>query len=161
MLQSPDSSVVQADVGLAQPAGAGTHPATPATSSSVPMTPRRLKPERKPSIVPNSEPGTSTNGVASSSTAGALIPQSSPSLFSALRSLFYHISTHPKDSGMVKPKAFVDKLKEINQVFNNTSHQDAHEFLNYLLNRIVEEVEEERKNEVQTQGNTPPPEDCE
>ena len=159
MLQSPDSSVVQADTALAQPAGAGTHLAT-TTSSSLPLTPLRLKPERKLSTIQTNETSTSGNAVPASSATVTPLPTTASSLFSALRSLFYYISTHPSERGTVIPKAFVDKLKEINQVFNNTSHQDAHEFQNYLLNRIVEEVEEERKNEVQTQGNTPPPEDC-
>ena len=43
------------------------------------------------------------------------------------------------------PRAFIDKLKELNELFRSTMHQDAHEFLNFLLNRIVEEIEEDRK----------------
>ncbi|EIW87202.1 cysteine proteinase, partial [Coniophora puteana RWD-64-598 SS2] len=67
-------------------------------------------------------------------------------LFSALRSLYIHISQNAADKGTVAPRAFIDKLKELNEAFRNTMHQDAHEFLNYLLNRIVEEIEEEKKN---------------
>jgi ubiquitin carboxyl-terminal hydrolase 9/13 len=79
------------------------------------------------------------------------------SLFAALRSLFVHISTHPADKGTVAPKAFIDKLKEINEAFRGTQHQDAHEFLNYLLNKVIEEIEEDRKV---IHNCTPPPEDC-
>jgi ubiquitin carboxyl-terminal hydrolase 9/13 len=73
------------------------------------------------------------------------IPSSPPSLFSALRSLFVYISSNPAEKGTVAPRAFIDKLKEFNELFRSTMHQDAHEFLNYLLNKIVEEIEEDRK----------------
>ena len=46
----------------------------------------------------------------------------------------------------MSPKVFVDKLKQMNEHFRSTQHQDAHEFLNYLLNTIVEEIEADRKN---------------
>ncbi|KAF9055999.1 hypothetical protein BJ165DRAFT_1430173 [Panaeolus papilionaceus] len=77
------------------------------------------------------------------------IPSSPPTLFSALRSLYLNISTNPGEKGTVAPKAFIDKLKELNEAFRNTQHQDAHEFLNFLLNRIVEEIEEEKKQSSQ------------
>ncbi|KAJ4471868.1 hypothetical protein C8J55DRAFT_406659, partial [Lentinula edodes] len=67
------------------------------------------------------------------------------SLFSALRSLFLHISTHPSDKGTVAPSAFIEQLRRVNELFRSTMHQDAHEFFNYLLNKIVEEIEEDRK----------------
>ncbi|PBK76562.1 cysteine proteinase [Armillaria solidipes] len=73
------------------------------------------------------------------------IPSSPPTLFSALRSLYFYISTNPADSGTVAPRAFIDKVKQGNDIFRSTMHQDAHEFLNYLLNKIVEEIEEEKK----------------
>ncbi|CAK5264463.1 unnamed protein product [Mycena citricolor] len=73
------------------------------------------------------------------------IPANPPSLFSALRSLYVHISTNPLEKGTVAPRAFIDKLKEFNELFRSTMHQDAHEFLNYLLNKIVEEIEEEKR----------------
>jgi len=73
------------------------------------------------------------------------MPTAPPTLFSALRSLFHHISTQPGDKGTVAPKAFIDKLKEINDVFRGTMHQDAHEFLNFLLNQIVEDMVKERR----------------
>jgi len=43
---------------------------------------------------------------------------------------------------------FIEKLRELNEAFRNTMHQDAHEFLNYLLNKIVEEIQEEKKHQL-------------
>jgi len=85
------------------------------------------------------------------------VPSSPPTLFSALRSLFLYISKHPEDKGVVPPRAFIDKLKEVNELFRSTMHQDAHEFLNYLLNKIVEEIEEKPLR----QPGTPLGDDCE
>ncbi|KAH9830514.1 cysteine proteinase [Rhodofomes roseus] len=59
-----------------------------------------------------------------------------------------HISKHPAERGTVAPRAFIDKLKELNEVFRGSMHQDAHEFLNFLLNKIVEEMEDDRRNGV-------------
>ncbi|KAF7302689.1 USP domain-containing protein [Mycena chlorophos] len=122
LIQAPDLSFV----------------AEPIPPPPVPATlPIRRKPERKPStsnandiLVPAAVPG---------------IPSAPPSLFSALRSLFVYISTNPAEKGTVAPRAFIDKLKEFNELFRSTMHQDAHEFLNYLLNKIVEEIEEQTK----------------
>ncbi|KAG5643496.1 hypothetical protein DXG03_000737 [Asterophora parasitica] len=131
MLQSPDPSLA------ASPPFAPSPSPGPGSSSPAPLVPVRRKPERKPS----------TTATADLHPPVAPIPSSPQSLFSALRSLFFYISTHPAERGTVSPRAFIEKLKEVNQVFNTTTHQDAHEFLNYLLNRIVEEVEEERARE--------------
>ncbi|KAI0801534.1 hypothetical protein C8Q74DRAFT_1173886, partial [Fomes fomentarius] len=68
-------------------------------------------------------------------------------LLSALRSLFLHISRNPADKGTVAPRAFIDKLKELNELFRGSMHQDAHEFLNYLLNRVVEDIEEDGRRQ--------------
>lgn len=67
---------------------------------------------------------------------------------SALRSLFLHISKNPAERGTIAPRAFIDKLKELNEIFRGSMHQDAHEFLNFLLNKIVEEMEADRRNGV-------------
>ena len=144
MLQALDSSVPQdvLPVSIASTSLASTKPQG------------RLQPERKPStsVVPTEA------AVGSSSQSAAVpIPSSPPTLFSALRSLFYNIYTQPGDKGTVSPKTFIDKLKELNEVFRSTMHQDAHEFLNFLLNRIVEEMEEEKK-QIQ---NVAQGEDCE
>ncbi|KAI0674021.1 hypothetical protein C8Q78DRAFT_1076965 [Trametes maxima] len=73
------------------------------------------------------------------------IPPAPPTLFSALRSLYLHISRHPADKGTVAPRALVEKIKELNELFRGSMHQDAHEFLNFLLNRIMEEMEDDRR----------------
>ncbi|KAJ3829191.1 hypothetical protein F5880DRAFT_1524725 [Lentinula raphanica] len=103
-----------------------------------PLVPVRRKQQRQ----------ASTSGLisdTSSAQAAIPIPSNPPSLFSALRSLFLHISTHPSDKGTVAPLAFIEQLRRVNESFRSTMHQDAHEFFNYLLNKIVEEIEEDRK----------------
>ena len=112
---------------------------------------------------PSSLPATSIPNSNSSSS----IPPSPPTLLSALRSLYVYISRNPAEKGTVAPRAFIDKLKELNELFRSTMHQDAHEFLNYLLNQIVEEMDEQRKKSLNGNGNghaighgsagTPPP----
>ncbi|KAG1742715.1 uncharacterized protein EDB91DRAFT_1127659 [Suillus paluster] len=118
---------------------------TPTVPTAVPASPtvaarrKQQQPERK-SVQDAAQP----NGVVNPPTPP--IPSSPRTLISALRSLYIHISQNPADKGTVAPRAFIDKLKELNEAFRNTMHQDAHEFLNYLLNRIVEEIEEEKKH---------------
>lgn len=73
------------------------------------------------------------------------IPPSPPTLLSALRSLYLHISRNPTDKGTVSPRILIDKIKELNELFRGSMHQDAHEFLNFLLNRIMEEMEDDRR----------------
>ncbi|KAJ6520191.1 hypothetical protein C8R45DRAFT_1058362 [Mycena sanguinolenta] len=136
LIQAPDSSLV----------AEAAPPPPPPAQVPAPIVPVRRKPERKPST---SEP----NGLILYPPIPG-IPQSPPSLFSALRSLFVYISTNPAEKGTVAPRAFIDKLKEFNELFRGTMHQDAHEFLNYLLNKIVEEIEEDRKAE---DGTATPP----
>ncbi|KAH7916393.1 hypothetical protein BJ138DRAFT_1139639 [Hygrophoropsis aurantiaca] len=109
------------------------NPASPSVT-----TPTRRKPERK-----STQDSAHPNGIVHPPTPP--VPSSPRTLFSALRSLYIHISRNPAEKGTIAPKAFIDKLKELNEAFRNTMHQDAHEFLNYLLNRIVEEMEEEKK----------------
>jgi ubiquitin carboxyl-terminal hydrolase 9/13 len=124
------------------------NPPPPATASV------RPKPQRKYSVA-----GLATD--APLLTNGTLpvvyppIPKSPPTLLSALRSLFLFISKHPEDKGVVAPRAFIDKLKEVNELFRSTMHQDAHEFLNYLLNKVAEDIEDEKR-----QGGTLPGDDC-
>ncbi|KIM32495.1 hypothetical protein M408DRAFT_327043 [Serendipita vermifera MAFF 305830] len=76
---------------------------------------------------------------------GPTISAQPPTLFSALRSLFIHISQNSLDKGTVAPQVFIAKLRKENELFRTTMHQDAHEFLNYLVNTIVENIEEEEK----------------
>ncbi|KAF7791107.1 hypothetical protein EIP86_002068 [Pleurotus ostreatoroseus] len=120
----------------------------PPSISSPPPTHVRPKSSRKASISENmfshgpSQAQTPPNPCTPTITP---IPTSPPTLLSALRSLYIHISRNPADKGTVAPRAFIDKLKELNELFRSTMHQDAHEFLNYLLNQIVEEIDEDRK----------------
>lgn len=111
------------------------------TNPQLPVTPTRRRPERKLSI-------SGIHAMNTESTSGTThaIPSTPPSLFSALRSLFAYIAYHPLQKGTIAPRAFIEKLKEINELFRSSMHQDAHEFLMFLLNRVVEEIEEERKH---------------
>ncbi|KAI0652772.1 hypothetical protein C8Q79DRAFT_875291, partial [Trametes meyenii] len=84
------------------------------------------------------------------------IPPAPPTLFSALRSLYLHISRHPADKGTVAPRALVEKIKELNELFRGSMHQDAHEFLNFLLNRIMEEMEDDLSNSLATLASSAP-----
>ncbi|KAL4070479.1 hypothetical protein J3A83DRAFT_4525498 [Scleroderma citrinum] len=106
------------------------------TSTSISASAHR-KHERKPTV-----DGASLNGVPNPPTPP--VPSSPHTLFSALRSLYIHISQNPAEKGTVAPRAFIEKLRELNEAFRNTMHHDAHEFLNYLLNRIVEEIQEKK-----------------
>lgn len=139
VLQYPDPSLV-----LPHKPVAGAHAPLLSTATT------KRKPERK--ATSESLP---INGVIHSP--GPSIPSSPPTLFSALRSLFVHISSNPVDKGTVTPRVFIEKLKDVNSEFRNMNHQDAHEFLNFLLNRIVEEIVEDRKHQ---QEAAPSGEDC-
>jgi ubiquitin carboxyl-terminal hydrolase 9/13 len=133
------------------PASSPLTPSTP-NKSPPPLTPLRRKPEPQPSVsAPQSEVSTGNPPKVVYH-----IPASPPTLISALRSLFLHISSHPREKGTVAPRAFIDKLKELNENFRSTMHQDAHEFLNFLLNRIVEEIEQDKKQAQNVNGD-----DCE
>lgn len=153
LLQYPDPSV--SDV----------PPPPPALPSPPPPPPTKPKPSRKLSVSdsphigsPNPPHGGSASGPNASggtNLPGAIpIPPSPPTLLSALRSLYLHISRNPADKGTVAPRAFIDKLKELNELFRTPQHQDAHEFLNFMLNKIEEEMEEDRRNGVVGAGNS-------
>ncbi|KAJ1928786.1 hypothetical protein IWQ60_001740 [Tieghemiomyces parasiticus] len=62
------------------------------------------------------------------------------SMFTALKDLFYALSTQKKRTGVYSPNSFIQKLRKENELFRGTMHQDAHEFLNFMLNAIVEDV---------------------
>ncbi|TCD66506.1 hypothetical protein EIP91_001282 [Steccherinum ochraceum] len=111
---------------------------------TIPTSPRP-KPSRKMSV--SDSPHVASPPPPSATIPGSIpIPPTPPTLLSALRSLYVHISKSPADRGTVSPKAFVEKLKQMNKEFQGAQHQDAHEFLNYLLNTIVEEMEADRRN---------------
>jgi ubiquitin C-terminal hydrolase len=52
-----------------------------------------------------------------------------------LQQIFKDISIHKKKSS---PKAFVQKLKSVNILFNNELQQDAHEMFNFLINHFAD-----------------------
>jgi ubiquitin carboxyl-terminal hydrolase 9/13 len=112
---------------------------------------------------PKPDPSTPPDADGKDASSGPPIPPHSPTLFAALRYLFLHIAHHSLDKGTVAPTAFVAKLRKENELFRNTQHQDAHEFLNYLLNKIVEELEQEDREAAKRPS--PPsqnnPDDCE
>lgn len=123
----------------------------------LPFAPVRRKPERKASVsgtAPADGTPPQSHGTLNAMSPVYTIPPNPPTLFSALRSLFLHISTNPVEKGTVAPRAFIDKLKEVNELFRSTMHQDAHEFLNYLLNKIVEEVEQARTHTAEDLSNS-------
>ncbi|KAI8884559.1 cysteine proteinase [Backusella circina FSU 941] len=62
-------------------------------------------------------------------------------VFSALKDLFWKVATNKKKTGVIAPINFINKIKEENELFRSSMHQDAHEFLNYLLNTIAEDVQ--------------------
>ncbi|KAI0077439.1 cysteine proteinase [Panus rudis PR-1116 ss-1] len=154
LLQYPDPSV--SDV----------PPPPPAVPSPPPPAPTKPKPSRKLSVSdsphigsPNPPHGgggaSGPNASGGTNLPGAIpIPPSPPTLLSALRSLYLHISRNPADKGTVAPRAFIDKLKELNELFRTPQHQDAHEFLNFMLNKIEEEMEEDRRNGLLSAGNS-------
>lgn len=146
VVQYPDASCP--DTSLMPPV------ALPPPPPVSPQPQTRPKTSRKQSVsenAPNSLASCSSPSPGAASTSFPM-PASPPTLLSALRSLYIYISKNPADKGTVAPRAFIDKLKELNELFRSTMHQDAHEFLNYLLNQIVEEMDEDRKK---TQNGSP------
>ncbi|PAV22641.1 cysteine ase [Pyrrhoderma noxium] len=112
------------------------------SSSPTPSNPR-AKNARKPSSAEMNN-GVGVNDASSSG--GPPIPPAPPTMFSALRALFMHISGNTLDKGVIAPKAFVEKLKKENELFRSQMHQDAHELLIFLLNKIAEDLEDEARN---------------
>ncbi|KZT00016.1 cysteine proteinase [Laetiporus sulphureus 93-53] len=118
------------------------------TSNAAPSAIPRSRLERKSSVSESSPSQASQlNASFPRSDASSVfpIPPSPPTLLSALRSLFVHISNQPASKGTIAPRAFIEKLKQEHELFRSGQHQDAHEFLNFLLNRIVEEIEQDRR----------------
>lgn len=66
-------------------------------------------------------------------------------LLEALCELFHAISTQKRRCGVYAPRRFIEKLRGVNEIFNNQMHQDAHELLNYLLNEMAEILEKRNK----------------
>lgn len=86
-------------------------------------------------------------------------PDPSSTLFTTLSELFNVITHQPKQSGVVAPQAFITQLKQENELFRSTMHQDAHEFFNYLMNEVSEDVskremklQKEMRESIQSSG---------
>ncbi|KZT63634.1 cysteine proteinase [Daedalea quercina L-15889] len=150
LVQYPDPSAPTLPFSSPPPPRA---PLPPAAQPQPPPPHARRRLDRKYSVSEAPSPHLSTSS--SHASAACAIPPHPPTLLSALRSLFVHISKNPAERGTVAPRAFIEKLKELNELFRGSMHQDAHEFLNFLLNKIVEEMETDRRNGVgawQTNG---------
>ncbi|GBE77176.1 hypothetical protein SCP_0100480 [Sparassis crispa] len=142
--QYPDPSVPDVPAPIVVPTPAPPPPPVHVAPPSVPHHSRR-KVERKFSMSETSSQ-TQVTLVSPPVPAALPIPPTPPTLLSALRSLFLYISRNPADRGTVAPRAFIEKLREVNELFRGSMHQDAHEFLNFLLNRIVEEMDDDRRS---------------
>jgi ubiquitin carboxyl-terminal hydrolase 9/13 len=137
LLQTPDPA-------LTTPLEPQLNPPPPPPSNPTPPVPKRRNTYQKPSQG-GSDPDPPAP-IPSTSVPGSLpIPSDPPTLFSALRSLFLHIATHPSERGTVAPRAFVDKVKATNENFRSTAQQDAHEFFNFALNTIGDEIRANRR----------------
>lgn len=64
------------------------------------------------------------------------------SLVTALKDLFDSIGENKSTTGVASPSRLVEILKQENDMFRSSMHQDAQEFLNFLFNRLVEEESE-------------------
>jgi ubiquitin carboxyl-terminal hydrolase 9/13 len=154
MIQSPDPNATpDADAFYAPSTPAPPAPSSPAAAAAAAAPqPGRRKPGRPPTSDAGLPTLSSTGGAAAAAQppVNAPAPPVPQTLYSALRSLFVHIARNQADKGAVAPRAFIEKLKELNEAFRARAQQDAHEFLNYTLNQIMEEM-----NDARRQG-TPP-----
>lgn len=77
-------------------------------------------------------------------------------MLSLLAELFFTIANQKKRAGSVPPKAFIAKLRQVNDQFSGYTHQDSHEFLLFLLNDIIESLNRETTEQLR-RSNVPPP----
>ncbi|KAK9370786.1 hypothetical protein V1509DRAFT_614702 [Lipomyces kononenkoae] len=63
-------------------------------------------------------------------------------LFAAIKDLFEAVTENKSRMGVVSPSKFIEVLKQRNELFRSSMHQDAHEFFNFLLNEIIENVKD-------------------
>jgi len=69
------------------------------------------------------------------------------SLLLSLAELFAQIEGQKKTVGCLTPRRFLAKLRKANDLFCNSEHQDAHEFMQFLLNDIVDHVKKRLKRQ--------------
>lgn len=79
------------------------------------------------------------------------------SMLTVLIELFSTISNQKKRAGSVPPKAFIAKLRQVNDQFSGYTHQDSHEFLLFLLNDIVEGLNREAREKPKRSNGKPSP----
>lgn len=77
-------------------------------------------------------------GDGTAATDGGAAAADDASMLVVLAELFSTIASQKKRAGSVPPKAFITKLRQVNDQFSGYMHQDAHEFLLFLLNDIAE-----------------------
>lgn len=65
----------------------------------------------------------------------------SESLFTSMKDIFESIIGSQTRVGVIRPRQFLDVLRQEHEMFRTAMHQDAHEFLNLLLNEVVANVE--------------------
>ncbi|CDW91045.1 ubiquitin carboxyl-terminal hydrolase 12 [Stylonychia lemnae] len=58
-----------------------------------------------------------------------------------LQDLFQQMTQSSKSKGNINSKKFMQRIKKLNQLFDNDDHHDSHEFLIWLLNHISEELQ--------------------
>jgi len=71
------------------------------------------------------------------------------SLLTSLGELFAQIEGQKKNVGCLTPRRFLARLRKANDLFCNSEHQDAHEFLQFLLNDLVENAKKRAKRKLE------------
>lgn len=107
--------------------------ARPTAASGAPVTHRNL-------VQSTHSPTSVSNPTTSLPLNLAAKPDPDATLYTRLRDLFSVITHQPKQSGVIAPQAFITQLKQENELFRSTMHQDAHEFFNYLMNEVSEDI---------------------
>lgn len=67
-------------------------------------------------------------------------PSTSDSLLNSLAELFSQISSQKRSASYITPRRFLARLRKASDLFDNSEHQDAHEFMQFLLNDIAEQL---------------------
>jgi ubiquitin carboxyl-terminal hydrolase 9/13 len=65
--------------------------------------------------------------------------------FTGMRDLFQALIESQSRTGVLSPQRFLEVFKKNNEMFQNSMHQDAHEFYGLVLNDIISNVEENAK----------------
>lgn len=63
------------------------------------------------------------------------------SLLTALKDIFECTVENRSRTGVISPQKLIDLVKQKNELFRSSAHQDAHEFFNFLLNEVIEELD--------------------